>query len=100
MFVSVILDPGSTDNANALSAILVNYGFKKVQRACWENAKIDDDHLADLKRDIDNSTNYYDTVRIYQFPVDGMFAVTEMRNKKWKRGLFAAGNIGGDNDDR
>lgn len=98
--MSVILDPGSADNANELSAILVNYGFKKVQRACWENTKIDDAQLSELKRDIDNSTNYYDAVRIYQFPVDGMFAITELRNKKWKRALFAAGNGGGAENDR
>ncbi|MBQ9238380.1 MAG: CRISPR-associated protein Cas2 [Treponema sp.] len=88
MFVSVILDPGSTDTAHELARLMLKYGFKKVQAACWEQYALSEKQLAELKRAIDRATNYYDTVRIYQFPVNDMFAVTEMRQKKWRRGLF------------
>lgn len=88
MFVSAVLDPGSSETASELAQLLANYGFKKVQRACWESAKVGENQLADLKREIDRVTNYYDSVRLYQFPVEGMFAITEMKQKKWKRGLF------------
>lgn len=88
MFVSVVTDPDSNDTAGELAKLLTRFGFQKVQRACWESTKIDDSHLAELKREIDRVTNYYDIVRLYQFPVEGMFAVTELKQKKWKRGLF------------
>ena len=35
-------------------------------------------------------TDYYDTVRIYQFPIAGNFAITELRHKRWKRCLLGA----------
>lgn len=89
MFVSVILDPESAETATELSQILTQFGFKKAQRACWEHTTLNDAQLAEVKRSIDRVTNYYDAVRIYQFPVDdGMFAVSEMKQKKWRRGLF------------
>ncbi len=85
MFVSVIVDPGSIDTANAMASLLTNTGFKKIQRSCWENAKFTENELSDLKKDIDRLTDYYDVVRIYQFPLNGMFVITELREKKWKR---------------
>lgn len=85
MFVSVILDPGGIDSARSLVNILVNNGFKKIQRACWESMSVTENDLTALKKDIDRVTDYYDTVRIYQFPVDNMFVITELKQKKWKR---------------
>ena len=41
-------------------------------------------HAGSLQ-DIDSVTDYYDVVRMYQFPVDGVFAVTTMYKKKWRR---------------
>lgn len=88
MFVSVVLDPGSIDSARAVSAVLTNAGFTKVQRACWECASVSKSVLTQLKKDIDKTTDYYDAVRIYQFPLDGMFVVTELAHKHWKRYRF------------
>lgn len=85
MFVSVVLDPGQVDSARALASLLTQYGFKKMQRACWEHASITDKKLSLLKKDIDRVTDYYDCVRLYQYPVEGMFAITELNKKKWKR---------------
>ena len=88
MFVSVIVDPGSVESARAVTTLLTEYGFRKVQRACWEHVSLPDKKLNLLKKDIDRVTDYYDTVRMYQYPVQGMLAVTEMSRKKWKRCLL------------
>ncbi|QTQ12039.1 CRISPR-associated protein Cas2 [Treponema parvum] len=90
MFVSVVLDPGSADSAKALASVVKQYGFKKIQRACWESTVLDETQFMRLKQDIDRVTDYYDTLRFYQFPLNGMFAVTELNKKKWRRCLIKA----------
>ncbi len=88
MFVSVVLDPGSIDSARALVNILSQMGFKKVQRSCWESMKMNTADLTTLKREIDRVTDYYDGVRFYQFPINGMFMITELKEKKWRKCQF------------
>lgn len=85
MFVSVILDPGGEESARNLAEILVTWGFEKVQRACWESPAVSDQTLIQIKQEIDRVTDYYDSVRLYQFPVDGLLAVTILSKKRWKR---------------
>lgn len=85
MFVSVVLDPGGEESARQLAELLATYGFEKVQRACWESVSINDQTLLKLKQEIDQVTDYYDSVRLYQFPVDGLLAITLLMKKKWKR---------------
>lgn len=92
MFVSVILDPGGIDSAQALVNVLSSYGFKKIQRSCWESVSVKEIELAKIKKEIDRVTDYYDTVRIYQFPLDGMFVITELKQKKWKKCQMKGGN--------
>ena len=90
MFVSVVLDPGGIDSAKALAEILGSFNFKKIQKACWETMQINEVQLTNLKREIDSVTDYYDTLRIYQFPVNSNFAITELRHKQWKRSVYGA----------
>jgi hypothetical protein len=45
----------------------------------------DDQTFAKLKQELDRVTDYYDAVRMYQFPIDGVLAVTILSKKKWKR---------------
>ncbi|MBR4372876.1 MAG: CRISPR-associated protein Cas2 [Treponema sp.] len=90
MFVSVVLDPGGMDSAKAMATILARYSFKKIQRACWECMNINEAQLASLKREIDGVTDYYDKLRIYQFPVNTNFAITELLHKKWRRCVLGA----------
>lgn len=90
MFVSVVLDPSSMDSAKSLSTVLTHLGFKKIQRACWEHTSVSEQLFSGLKKEIDRVTDYYDTIRIYQYPVDGMFAITELSKKKWKRCVLRA----------
>lgn len=85
MFISVVLDPSSMDTARALSSVLAHFGFKKIQRACWEHTSLSPELFSSLKKEIDRVTDYYDTIRLYQFPVEGSFAITELSKKKWKR---------------
>ncbi len=93
MFVSIIVDPGSIDSAKSLFNLLVHTGFKKALRTCWENPKISESELKDLKKNIDRITDYYDEVRIYQFPLNGMFVITELKEKHWRKCQLAAGPL-------
>ena len=34
-------------------------------------------------------TDYYDKLRIYQFPINGLFVITEMKQKKWRKCQFS-----------
>ena len=90
MFVSVVLDPGGIDSAKSIAEILARFNFKKIQQACRENMQLNEAQLTSLKREIDSVTDYYDTLRIYQFPVNSNFAVTELRHKQWKRSVYGA----------
>lgn len=83
--MSIIVEPGSVDSAKSLVNILTHSGFRKIQRACWENMNFTEVQLVELKKHIDRVTDYYDNVRIYQFPIDGMFVITELKQKRWKR---------------
>jgi CRISPR-associated protein Cas2 len=85
MFVSVLLDPGSMDTSKKLSALLLRYGFERMQRACWESSSVTEEICVSLRRDIDRITDYYDSVRIYQYPVHGVFTITILNKKRWRR---------------
>lgn len=85
MFVSIVLEPGSMDSARNIVNLLSHTGFSKVQKTCWENSRISEAELTDIKKEIDRYTDYYDNVRIYQFPLEGKFVITELKEKKWRR---------------
>lgn len=85
MFVSVVCDMGSEDSRSALYNLLPQYGFERVQKACFECSSMNDKLLASLKRDIDRITDSYDTVRLYQYPVEGTLAMTVLKDNKWRR---------------
>ncbi len=90
MFVSVVCDLGGEDSRAAVYALLPQYGLEKAQRACFESMRMSDKLLAALRRDIDKVTDYYDTVRIYQYPVEGKLAISTLSQNRWKRMLVAA----------
>ena len=85
MFVSVVVDPGSEERARELADLLGRYGFEKIQRGLWESTSIAQDLIGQLKRDMDRATDSYDRIRIYQYPMDGFFVISGMREKKWRR---------------
>lgn len=88
MFVSVILDPGTVESARALTEVLASYGYTKKQRSCWEHTAVNEDRLLALKKDLDRVTDYYDSLRIYQYPVQDVMAITELSRKKWRKLLM------------
>ena len=88
MFVSVIIDPGGEETAAHLSELLTFYGFERMQRVCWESVTVNEKQLVTLKREIDRVTDYYDVVRIYQYPVEGVLAISTLAKKKWRKLLI------------
>ncbi|GAB1481213.1 hypothetical protein MASR2M78_00280 [Treponema sp.] len=90
MFVSIAVDPGSEERAREIADLLARYGFEKMQRGLWESAVVAPVTLERLKRDLDRTTDAYDRLRIFQFPVDGTLVISGLRDKKWRR-LVARG---------
>jgi len=88
MFVSIVLDMGGEDSRAAVYNLLPQYGFERIQKACFECASIKERDLVALKREIDRATDAYDKVRIYQYPVDGTLAITVLKDNKWRRVLI------------
>ena len=85
MFVSIVHDLGSEDARSSIYNLLPQYGFERVQKSCFESATVKEKDLAALKRDIDKQTDSYDTVRIYQYPVEGSLVITLLKDNKWRR---------------
>jgi CRISPR-associated protein Cas2 len=90
MFVSIALDPGGEGRAKELAELLIQYGFDKIQRGLWESTAVSPETLGRLKRDLDRSTDAFDRIRIFQFPVEGTLVLSTLRDKKWRR-LVARG---------
>ena len=88
MFVSVMIDPGGEESAAHLSELLTFHGFERMQRVCWESVTVNEKQLISLKREIDLVTDYYDVVRIYQYPVEGVLAISALAKKKWRKLLI------------
>ena len=85
MFVSVAVDAASEDRAKELADLLGQYGFQRVQRGLWESATVTPGTLTRLKRDLDNATDGFDKLRLFQFPIDGTLVLSSLRDKKWRR---------------
>jgi CRISPR-associated protein Cas2 len=85
MFVSVVCDIGSEDNKASVIEILKMYGFNQVIENLFESTKIKEESLLRMKRDIDKSTDYYDKIRFYQYPVEDTMVITFLTQKKWKK---------------
>ena len=85
MFVSVICEISNDDHKIAVKNLLMEYGFKQVFEILYESATIKEKELARLKRDIDRRTDAYDSVRIYQYPLDETLVITTLRDKRWRR---------------
>lgn len=88
MFVSVMIDSGSEDSQRVISNLLLRYGFTQVQKGCYESLAVADKTLARLKLDIDRAADFYDAIRIYQFPMEGTMAITSLNEKRWRRKII------------
>ncbi|MBN1412737.1 MAG: CRISPR-associated endonuclease Cas2 [Spirochaetales bacterium] len=85
MFVAVACDFSNDDHRKEISGLLVQYGFKKVQNWVFESTNANDTDLIRLKKDIDRSTDSYDVIRIYQYPMEDTLVISTLENKKWRK---------------
>lgn len=85
MFVSVAVDPGGEDSEKAVSGLLIRYGFTEVQKKLFESTHVNDKLLARLKLDLDRATDFYDNIRIYQYPIEKEMVITSLNENRWRR---------------
>jgi CRISPR-associated protein Cas2 len=85
MFVAVACEFANDDHRKAGYDLLVQYGFRKVLKDAFESTTLSETALNRLKKDLDSIADSYDSIRFYQFPVEGTFAITILKEKKWRR---------------
>jgi CRISPR-associated protein Cas2 len=90
MFVAVACEFANEDHRKAGSNLLVQYGFRKVLKDAYESATLSEAALGRLKKDLDRITDSYDSIRLYQYPVEGTLAITILKEKKWRRLIVKA----------
>lgn len=91
MFVSAACDLGSEDARLKVDHLLLQYGFKKVQKNLYESHSLNEKNLARLKLEVDKLTDSFDVIRFYQYPVEETLVITSLEQKKWKRLLLDPG---------
>ncbi|QEN07454.1 CRISPR-associated protein Cas2 [Oceanispirochaeta crateris] len=97
MFVSIVVDLGNEDSEKIVQNLLFRYGFKQIQKNVFESLSINENNLSRLKLDLDRSTDFYDSIRLYQFPINGTLAITSLTEKRWRRNVLKEKNLGGTN---
>ncbi len=85
MFVSVVVDLGNEDSLSSVTSLLLRYGFRQMQKGVFESTALDEKRLSRLKLDLDRATDFYDSIRFYQYPVDDTLAITSLNEKRWRR---------------
>ncbi|MAG13305.1 MAG: CRISPR-associated protein Cas2 [Spirochaetales bacterium] len=90
MFVAIACELASEKHRDEVYALLVQYGFSAVQKDLYESVSIRAELLPRLKRDIDRRTDYYDKIKLFQYPMDGQFVVTALSEKKWRKIIMKA----------
>ena len=85
MFVSAACDYGNEDSRIKVDHLLLQYGFRKVQKNVYETSSLTEKNLARLKLDVDKLTDFYDVLRLYQYPLENTLVITALEGKKWKR---------------
>ena len=90
MFVAVACEFASEDHRSSAYSLLGQYGFKKVQKDAFESASLSETALSRLKKDLDSIADSYDSLRLYQYPVEGTLAITILKEKKWRRLIVKA----------
>jgi CRISPR-associated protein Cas2 len=85
MFVAVVCDFSNDDHKEIIKDLLLQYGLKQVIKNLFESTELNEIQLARLKKDIDRETDSYDSIRIYQFPLENTLVISEMEHKKWRK---------------
>jgi len=90
MFVAVACEFANDDHRKAGHDLLLQYGFRKVLKDAFESATVSESALQRLKRDLDRIADSYDSIRLYQYPVEDTLAITILKEKKWRRLIVKA----------
>jgi CRISPR-associated protein Cas2 len=85
MFVAVACDLGNADRLTNVGNLLLQYGFRKLQQNLYESAVISERSLLRLKKELDGLTDSYDSLRIYQYPLEDTLVVSSLKEKKWRK---------------
>ena len=85
MFVAVACDLGNADRLGNVGNLLLQYGFRKLQQNLYESAVISEKSLLRLKKELDGLTDSYDSLRIYQYPLEDTLVVSSLKEKKWRK---------------
>jgi CRISPR-associated protein Cas2 len=90
MFVAVACEFANEDHRKTGYDLMVQYGFRKVLKDAFESATLSEAALGRLKKDLDRIADSYDSIRLYQYPVEGTLAITILKEKKWRRLIVKA----------
>jgi len=90
MFVAIACDLGSEDHRENVHRVLLQYGLKRTQEQVYESVTINPDALPRLKKELDRVTDGYDTLRIYQYPMDGALVISSLKEKKWRKMIVSS----------
>ncbi len=85
MFVAISCELSNDDHILAINILMKEYGFNEVMKNHYESAKLKEEVLSRLKRDIDRRTDSFDIVRIYQYPLEDTLVITSLMDKHWRR---------------
>lgn len=85
MFVCVVCECANDDHEAEVHKILKMYGFTAVLDQTFESTALNERTLLRLKRELDKVTDYYDTIRFYQYPLEEKFTISVLQRKKWKK---------------
>ena len=88
MFVAVACELLNEEHRTDVFGLLKQYGFSRVVNDVFESVSFRPELLPRLKRDIDRRTDYYDKVRMYQYPLEGVLVVTSLSDKKWRKTIM------------
>ncbi len=85
MFVAIACELVSEEHKKDVYSLLKQYGFTRIVGDVFESVSFRPELLPRIKRDIDRRTDYYDKVRMYQYPLDGVLVITALSDKKWRK---------------
>lgn len=91
MFVAIACDLGTAEHREAVNRVLVDYGFTKAQEGLYESTATGQRQLLQLKKELDRLTDSYDSLRLYQFPMEGTLVVSSLRDKRWRKLICSTG---------
>lgn len=87
VFVTVVGEFSQDDHRVAAHELFRRYGLKEIVTNVFESVSIMESTLTRLKRDVDRVTDYYDTIRFYQYPLQDTLVISTLTKKKWRRTL-------------